>query len=485
MISAIDLRGKLFASYACATIVLVLGLATFFLVAAMDDALAEANRARRIVRGSLEVEVLLLAAESSQRGFLLTGEDRYLAPYREAVPSLGERIAEVRELVEPGSPAVPPIGALEENARAKVAELDRTLNAYRSGGDALQLVRTGEGQRLTDAIRDSVTEVLSVYQTERVESEARIHLFRSYLAWLIGAGNIVAFTLAAFVNGWISQAVEQLRRANEDLAASARELEAQARMLASKEQRVAAQLEEQRLLGVRLAASNEALRVSNTDLEQFAYVASHDLRAPLRGIANISEWLEDDLGASVTPPVKRHLEALRGRVRRLEALISGIAAYSRAGRAEETVETIDVGRLVRQCVDLLAAPPSVNVAIGPMPTIVAPRTPLQQIFLNLLSNAVKHGAPNGGTIEVRADEEPSRWRFSISDRGPGIAPEYHERIFALFQTLAPRDKVEGTGIGLAVVKKLIDRYGGEIRVESRKGEGATFQFTWPKAGGPR
>lgn len=485
MIFAIDLRGKLFASYACATLVLLLGLATFLLTRTLDRALAESGRARIVVRRSLELEALVLSAESAQRGYLLTGEERYLKPYHEAEPEVRDLLRELESAVDTDSPARPQLTHLEASVSAKLAELDRTVELHASGGDGLALVRTGEGLRLTDEIRSVVGQIAATTSVARLESEARLRLVRTFVVWLIGAGNITAFALAALVNGWISRAVSDLHAANLDLGQRARDLEAQARMLSSKEQRVAAQLEEQRFLGARLAMSNEALRVSNTDLEQFAYVASHDLRAPLRGIANISEWLEDDLGAQVTPSVKRHLLALRGRVRRLEALISGIAAYSRAGRCEEAVESIDVGRLVRQCVDLVAPPPEVTVSIGPMPTLVAPRTPLQQIFMNLLSNAIKHGAPGGGAIQVEASEEPDKWRFSVSDNGPGIAAEYHEKIFALFQTLAPRDKVEGTGIGLAVVKKLTDRYGGEVRVASRRGEGATFSFTWPKRSEPR
>lgn len=470
----VGLRGKLLASYASATLVLLLGLATFAQGRAADHALREGERARLVARGTFETEVALLEAETGQRGYLLTRDEPYLEPYLRAAPEIHTRLAALADLVEDDPEQAGRVKSLGANAERKLAEMEETLQLARSGGQPLTVVETGEGRRLGDAIRADVAQILAGSRLAREDSERRLSIFRTLGTWLIGTGNLVAFALAAAITAWIAQAISRLREANIELARRADKLTAQERLVES-------QLHEQRLLTSRLEVSNQALLVSNTDLEQFAYVASHDLRAPLRGIANVSEWLEDDLGTSLTPPVKRHLDALRGRVHRLEALIDGIAAYSRAGRAREAVEPVDVAVLVKQVIDLVAPPPSVHVAVtSPLPALVTPRTPLQQVFLNLLSNAIKHGAARGGTIRIGAVEEPERWQFSVADSGPGIAPEYHEKIFALFQTLAPRDKIEGTGIGLAVVKKLTDRFGGSVRVDSAPGAGATFTFTWPK-----
>ncbi|MGK4003533.1 PAS domain S-box protein [Sorangium sp. So ce1036] len=225
----------------------------------------------------------------------------------------------------------------------------------------------------------------------------------------------------------------------------------------------------------------QALERSNKELDQFAYVTSHDLKAPLRGIANLSQWIEEDLNDKMTPESRRQLDLLRGRVHRLENLIDGILSYSRAGRIREKPEAIDVGKLLREIVELLAPPPETRVAIAPdMPTLVTERAPLQQTFLNLISNALKHAGRADPEVRIGARDAGPFWEFSVSDNGTGIAPEYHDRIWGIFQTLKARDEVEGTGIGLSVVQKIVLSKGGRAWVESAVGAGATFRFTWPK-----
>ena len=222
------------------------------------------------------------------------------------------------------------------------------------------------------------------------------------------------------------------------------------------------------------------LEASNRELDQFAYVASHDLKAPLRGIANLSSWIEEDLGDGATEDTREHLELLRGRVHRMDGLIDGILQYSRAGRVREMPEPVDVGELLRDVVDLLAPPAHLEVRIpDALPRLVTERLPLQQVLMNLIGNAVKYNSSPEPWVEVAARDLGGAFEFSVADNGPGIAPEYHDRIFGIFQTLQARDKVEGTGIGLSLVKKLVESRGGRIRVESAEGAGATFHFTWP------
>jgi PAS domain S-box-containing protein len=227
-----------------------------------------------------------------------------------------------------------------------------------------------------------------------------------------------------------------------------------------------------------------ALEQSNRELDQFAYVASHDLKAPLRGIANLTQWIQEDLGDRVTGESAEHMRLLQGRVHRMEALIDGILDYSRAGRARTAAEQVDTGALVREVVELLSVGEGVEVEVEPdMPTLEAERIPLQQVFMNLVGNAVKYGRGAGKDVLVRVEWRPVRdaYEFTVADDGPGIAPEYHERIWGIFQTLQARDKVEGTGIGLSVVRKIVESRGGEVWLRSAAGEGAAFHFTWPRA----
>ena len=230
-----------------------------------------------------------------------------------------------------------------------------------------------------------------------------------------------------------------------------------------------------------LARLSRDLERSNRELDQFAYVASHDLKAPLRGIANLTQWIEEDLGDKVTGESKEHMQLLKGRVHRMEALIDGILAYSRAGRTRERPARVDVGALLHEAIELLAPPAQTTIVVAPnMPVIEAERVPLQQVFMNLVGNAIKYTMRPDARIEISAEPEGELYRFAIADNGPGIAPQYREKIWQIFQTLAPRDKVEGTGIGLSVVRKTVESRGGRAWLESEPGQGSTFYFTWPR-----
>jgi PAS domain S-box-containing protein len=231
---------------------------------------------------------------------------------------------------------------------------------------------------------------------------------------------------------------------------------------------------------------SEALHLSNQELDQFAYAASHDLKAPLRGIANLSQWIEEDMGERFTAEARAHMALLRGRVRRMELLIEGILQYSRIGRVEANVERVDVSLLLEEVIEMLGlAGRGVVEVVDPMPVAPAQRTRLQQVFMNLIGNGVKHGAPPRGDrklqVKVGCRDAGEWYEFSVSDNGPGIPPEYHERIFQIFQTLSPRDQMEGAGIGLALVRKIVRLGGGDVWVESEPGRGAVFRFTWPAA----
>ncbi|MDY7228258.1 sensor histidine kinase [Hyalangium rubrum] len=225
-----------------------------------------------------------------------------------------------------------------------------------------------------------------------------------------------------------------------------------------------------------------ALERSNRELDQFAYVASHDLKAPLRGITNLAQWIGDDLQEVMTDETRKQLRMLMGRAHRMEALINGILDYSRAGRVREHPENVDVGVLLTETIEMLSPTPPASIQVeSQMPVLHSERVPLQQIFLNLLSNALKHSMRPDALVRVSCTETGDGWEFSVADNGPGIPAEYHERIWGIFQTLRARDEVEGTGIGLSVVKKIVEARGGAVRVESAAGQGATFFFTWPKS----
>lgn len=221
---------------------------------------------------------------------------------------------------------------------------------------------------------------------------------------------------------------------------------------------------------------------SNDDLEQFAYVASHDLKAPLRAIDNLAQWIEEDTAEHMSEESRKDMTSLRGRIKRLDALLAGLLQYAKTGKGKTEVTLLDTHTLVQDVVDLLGAPPSIQIDVSQsLPEITTNRVPLEQVFQNLINNAIKHHDNDDGRIEIRGRDLGEFIEFIVEDDGPGISQEYHEKVFQMFQTLKRRDEVDSSGLGLAVVKKLVDAYGGDIHIDSTADKrGATFRFTWPK-----
>lgn len=230
-----------------------------------------------------------------------------------------------------------------------------------------------------------------------------------------------------------------------------------------------------------LLTTTAQLEKRNHELDQFAYVASHDLKAPLRAIANLSVWLEEDLKDRLDEDTRYQMELLRGRVNRMEALINGLLQYSRVGRLKGQTEIINVEQLLIEVIDSLAPPSEFKIEIvGQMPVVITQLFPIRQVFANLIGNAIKHHHQNRGHIKISVKEHNEGYEFLVTDDGPGIDTQYHDKIFGIFQTLEARDKTENTGIGLSIVKKTVETQKGKIWVESELGRGTTFHFTWPK-----
>lgn len=230
-----------------------------------------------------------------------------------------------------------------------------------------------------------------------------------------------------------------------------------------------------------LASTTALLEQRNAELDKFAYVASHDLKAPLRAISNLAEWLGEDLSGQIPDENQYQLNLLRSRVQRMEALINGLLEYSRVGRRQRTVETVDLNSLLDNIVDSLAPSPEFTIAVeSDLPSLQTNKTALSRVLSNLIDNALKHHHGDHGTVRIACSDRGNQLEFAIADDGPGIDPQYHDRIFTIFQTLKARDSFESTGIGLAVVRKIIEAERGRIWLESAIGKGTTFYFTWPK-----
>jgi PAS domain S-box-containing protein len=223
------------------------------------------------------------------------------------------------------------------------------------------------------------------------------------------------------------------------------------------------------------------LQRSNAELEQFAYVASHDLKAPLRGIENLASWIEEDLGEKLQGDTRTNMDLLKSRVRRLESLLSDLLAYSRAGRDDTVVRSVDTGALVADLAALISPPEGFRIEADlDMPVVVAAQAALTQTLQNLIGNAVKHHSdPAHGLVQVKASSQGDMFEFQVHDNGPGIPEQFRERVFGMFQTLRPRDEVEGSGMGLAIVRKLVERQSGQVWLNEGQAGGLVVHFTWP------
>ncbi len=239
----------------------------------------------------------------------------------------------------------------------------------------------------------------------------------------------------------------------------------------------------QELLLAKMIEQRRDLERSNADLADFAYVASHDLKAPLRAISHLVQWISEDITATASSETHKNLKLLDGRVTRLQRLLDGLLAYSRAGRAESMVEEVELAQLVEEIVASLAPPPGFVIRCEcEIPSVSVHRTSIRVVLENLIGNALKHHDRLVGRIIVAMRRADGVLEFRVSDDGPGIPERFHNRIFQIFETLERRDEIESSGIGLAIVKKKVSINGGQIWVESTPPtRGATFVFTWKEA----
>lgn len=244
---------------------------------------------------------------------------------------------------------------------------------------------------------------------------------------------------------------------------------------------VARDITERKRAEERQAQLLQEVKSVNQELKDFAYIVSHDLKAPLRGIKTLTDWLATDYADKLDENGREQMNLLLNRVQRMHNLIDGVLKYSRVGRVKEEKVKVNLNDLVSEVIDMVALPENIEITIeNQLPVVECEQIRIMQVFQNLLSNAVKYMDKPKGQIRISCVEEDGFWNFSVSDNGPGIEEKYFDKIFQMFQTLTPRDEFESTGIGLTVVKKIIEMYGGRILVESEVGNGTTFFFTLPK-----
>jgi PAS domain S-box-containing protein len=230
-----------------------------------------------------------------------------------------------------------------------------------------------------------------------------------------------------------------------------------------------------------LSKTVKELEVSNQEHRNFAHVIAHDLKSPLRGIGTVADRLIRSYSDKLDKDGTDQLRLLIIRARRMSDFIDGILRYAEIGYVCEERHNVDINGLLGEIIGEIITQDNIEIIIEPnMPTVLAERLRLKQVFQNLLSNAVKYIDKPKGKIKIGCTEEAGFWKFSVADNGCGIKEKYFDKIFEIFQTLVPRDKTESTGIGLTIVKKIVELYGGKVWLTSKIDEGSTFFFTLPK-----
>jgi len=414
------------------------------------------------------LQIGLIDAETGQRGYIITGEEAYLAPYRDGIGRISREIRELRELTADNPVQQGSLDRMEPLIAEKLGVLQNRIEIRRKEGLAagVAAVAEGSGKQFMDQIRVLVAGMkheedrLLALRSSELEASAR------GIRLIIMIGEALGFLFLAAAGLIIQQ--EMRRRASAEL--EVRTLNMQL------ERRVAERTAE-------LAERARDLERSNMELQQFAYVASHDLQEPLRTIASFTQLLAKRYHDKLDDKAREFINFAVDGSKRMQTLINDLLAYSRVGtQGKPFAPTRCDAVLDRILKNLKIGIESSGAVITrePLPVVIGDEVQLAQLFQNLLTNAIKFRAADIPRIHISATLDGTTWKFMVRDNGVGISPEHHDRIFVIFQRLHTRTEFPGTGIGLAISKKVAERHGGQIWIEATPGGGSTFCFTIPQ-----
>lgn len=479
-----------------AAIEILFGIATY--VNYKQAALVRSNSERfqqstLIVRNSNRLQRNILSIVGGLRGYLLTNELFFIQSYDSGVMENEQILIELQANLRPDAEQqqlLEEIKTLSHNLVNDFAEplleakrisglSDSTRNAYRTLQQASIL--KGLNQSTIDLISRKVMALInSEYRfreaerqrlADSVEKTTSISLSLIVFAFVGGAG--IAWFLAMYISSRIRETVA--------MANSVAKGNYEERLTANPNNEFGQLADSLNNMSAILAKNIALLTRRNEELNQFAHIVSHDMKAPLRGIDNVVSWIEEDHHDELPKKVREYLLLIKSRITRAENLLRGILAYSRIGREQPDYSLVNVNQLITEIASYLPKDTAITLHVQPgLPTLRTERVLLLQVFSNLILNAFKHHDKPNGFVSVKCRETIDNFEFSIRDNGPGIDPTYHERIFMIFETLGDKDSTENTGVGLAIVKKILSDRGLKITIDSAPGEGSTFTFQWPK-----
>lgn len=446
-----------------------------------------------VMRESNRFQRNILNMVSGLRGYLLSGENYFIQSYDSAaqeniqilkdldnvIPDTSKQQTLLRELTALNDQWM--LNFAQPLIRAKRAstQSDSSMTAYNALYREKLIVGSEQNinRRLQGRFRDFTN---YEYQTRAMRSEilsASIQQTRSISFYLNTFSIVLGFLISLFLAYRISTRIMEMVKMANTIASGNYEAQTadqgrdELSQLANSLNHMAEVLSE----NIRL------LQRKNEELDQFAHIVSHDLKAPLRGIDNVITWIEEDYSSELPPKISEYIQLIKGRLLRAENMIRGILLYARVGKQNLEKEYTNLNVLLQDTIENLVIRPGLTVDIQKnLPEIYTERIPLQQVLSNLIGNAVKYHDKKHGYVKVYLNNLPEQYEFSVEDNGPGILKSYHEKIFAIFQTLQERDSFESTGVGLAIVKKILDDRKQKITVKSEPGRGTIFTFTWPK-----
>jgi signal transduction histidine kinase len=438
------------------------------------------------------LSIALLDQETGVRGFGLTGREEFLDPYRSGRESEGEALAALG--------AGPDVAAVREAAqRWREQYAEPAVAAARTGApgpDALT------GRALFDQVRVRSDVLVDRLQADEAAARGAVGAASSFV--LAAAAAVAGVLLAVLVVASLGlrrtvltpvadlaaqvRAVVSGERVRAVAVAGPREIAQLGADIEAMRLRIVRDLDESREINRRLDEQAQELARSNRDLEQFAYVASHDLQEPLRKVSSFCQLLQRRYGGQLDDRADQYIGFAVDGAQRMQQLINDLLAFSRVGRTTEGFVPVPLGDVVaaaRNQLDAVREDTGGEIVVGDLPTVDGDPALLRQLFVNLLGNGLKfhrEGVPPVVRVDARARD--GEWEITVADNGIGVDAEYAEKVFVIFQRLHARDRYPGTGIGLALAKKIAEFHGGRIRIAPSEGPGATIVLTLPASGRP-
>jgi signal transduction histidine kinase len=443
------------------------------------------NNSQEVIRNSNQLHKSIIEMQNSFRGYLLTDDTAFLQNYRAGSILVPVFLAEQKKRVARSSRQNELLDSIEllhgQWVEYAGSLIDARKNIAVSSQNYSFLFDTKLKKYVGEAIHNKIAEkfvefdkleyaIRQVHSTNLMSSIAYAH---AYSFTFFGLTIVFGIAVTVYIISLITRRIKTMVSLAENISNGRFEI-----IEDYKNDEMTPLSHSLNIMSRKLKANIAELQRRNEELNRFAYVVSHDLKAPLRGIYNVIQWIEEDLANEISAQMKKYLSYIPERTRRMEELINAILEYTRV-REKTRIDMVDTEAMVNEIADSIV-PRSFSVTIHNLPRFYAEEIKLKQVFMNLISNAVKYTPPVNGKIIVGCTEFDDYYKFSVKDNGIGIDEEYHKKIFEMFQTLRDKNDKESTGLGLTIIKRIIEEQNGIILVNSKAGEGAEFIFTWPK-----